>query len=65
MKAYEIIGAAVQERGITCSELARRIGVSAEIMRRCLSGERKIGADEFVALCRELDLSIGDFQKVA
>lgn len=65
MKAYEIIGAAVQERGITCSELARRVGMSAELVRRCLAGKRKIGADEFISLCRELDLSIGDFQKVA
>ena len=65
MKAYQVIDKAVQERGISCAELARRIGMNQELIRRSLIGERKIAADEFVALCLELNLSIGDFTKVA
>ena len=34
MKAYEVIGAAVQERGIPCTELARRTNINAELLRR-------------------------------
>ena len=36
-----------------------------ELLRRSLSGERKIAADEFVSLCCELELSLTDFKAVA
>lgn len=65
MKAYEVISSSVQRRGITCAELARRVGMDQELLRRSLSGERKIAADEFVALCGELELSLDDFKAVA
>lgn len=61
MKAYEVIDAAVQKRGIPIAELSRRVGIDSELLRRSLSGNRKIGADEFVALCTELELGITDF----
>jgi plasmid maintenance system antidote protein VapI len=47
--------------GITIAELARRIGMDRELLRRCLNGSRKITADELVALCRELGLTLEDF----
>lgn len=65
MKAYEVISSSVQRRGITNAELARRVGMDQELLRRSLSGERKIAADEFVALCEELELSLDDFNAVA
>ena len=65
MKAYEVISSSVQRRGITNAELARRVGMDQELLRRSLSGERKIAADEFVALCEELELSLDDFKVVA
>lgn len=65
MKAYEVIGAAVRERGIPCTELARRTNISAELLRRSLNGERKITADEFVSLCAELNLTLDDFKAMA
>lgn len=65
MKAFEVINSAVQRRGITCAELARRVGMDQELLRRSLSGERKIAADEFVSLCCELELSLSDFKAVA
>lgn len=65
MKAFEVIEAAVRERGIPVAELARRTNTNAELLRRSLSGDRRIAADEFIALCRELGLSIEDFKQVA
>ena len=61
MKAYEVIDAEVQERGISIAELSRRVGIDSELLRRSLTGNRKIGADEFIALCEELQLGIADF----
>lgn len=64
MKAYEVIDAEAQRRGIPCAELSRRTGIDRELLLRSLLGTRKIGADEFVELCRELDLSMSNFQSV-
>lgn len=61
MTATEVIKNAVDARGITMSELARRTGINYFSLRKKLAGERKIKADEFVALCKELDLDIEDF----
>ncbi len=61
MKAYEVIDAEVQKRGISIAELSRRVGIDSELLRRSLTGNRKIGADEFIALCEELQLGIADF----
>ena len=61
MKAYEILGKRIQQRGITIAELSRRVGMDSELLRRSLNGDRKINADEFVSLCIELGLSISDF----
>lgn len=61
MKAYEVIHAEVQKRGISIAELSRRVGINSELLRRSLTGNRKIGADEFIALCEELQLGIADF----
>ena len=61
MKAYEVIDEVVQKRGIPIAELSRRVGIDSELLRRSLAGNRKIAADEFVALCNELELGISDF----
>lgn len=61
MKAYEVIDAEVQKRGISIAELSRRVGIDSELLRRSLTGNRKIGADEFIVLCEELQLGIADF----
>ena len=65
MKAYEVIGAAVQERGIPCTELARRTNINAELLRRSLNGERKIAADEFGTLCGGLGVTLADVDAAA
>ncbi len=62
MFVYKIIAERVVRRGITKAELARRIGVDDELLRRSLAGKRKIPAEEFVKLCSELELDLSDFK---
>ena len=61
----DILNARIKERGIPTSELARRSGLNAELLRRSLAGARKLGADEFVSLCHELDLNTSDFTGIS
>lgn len=65
MKTYEVIAKRVRDRGISIAELARRVGMKSELLRRSLIGDRKIDSDEFVLLCDELDLGISDFVTAA
>ena len=65
MRVTEVLNKRIKERGITMSELARRVGMSDELLRRSLAGIRNIKADEFVNLCNELALDIEDFVPAA
>lgn len=61
MGIINVLNERIKERGITVSELARRVGMSDELLRRSLAGTRNVKADEFIELCRELSLDIEDF----
>lgn len=61
MAVYEVIKEAQTKRGISTAELARRTNISYEALRVSLKGDRGITAPELVALCRELELDVGDF----
>ena len=57
----EVLNRHVKERGIPTSELARRVGLDPELLRRSLAGTRNLRADEFLCLCQELNLDTSDF----
>jgi len=61
MNIISVINERIRERGISVSELSRRIGMNDEMLRRSLAGNRNVKADEFIGLCRELHLDIEDF----
>lgn len=61
MNVSKAISAKVEQRGISCAELARRTDMNKEVLRRCLRGKRAIRADELLRLCSELDMSMSDF----
>lgn len=65
MKPYEVISERRKDRGMPVSELARRAGIEYEALRVSLEGGRNIRADEFVELCRILDLDLNDFEHEA
>ena len=61
MSIQSTISSAIEERGITVAELARRVGMEPELLRRSLAGMRKLTGIELVNLCHELKLEIEDF----
>lgn len=61
MNVNEVISKRVFERGISFAELARRVGMSGEAVRRICKGDSMPKGDQLVRLCVELDLDIDDF----
>ena len=61
MTINEVISERQKKRGIPVSKLAERTGIDYEALRVSLKGNRKISAYEFVALCKELELTLADF----
>lgn len=61
MKCYEVLLEQSLKKGMTSSDLAKKVGINYELVRRSLNGTRKIGADEFVVWCDVLGLKLKDF----
>lgn len=61
MSVGSVIAERVEDRGITFAELARRVGMNGEVMRRVCKGEAMPKGDQLVRICVELDLDIKDF----
>lgn len=61
MGIQNTVSSAIKKRGITIAELARRVDMEPELLRRSLAGTRKLTGIELVNLCHELDLEIEDF----
>lgn len=61
MDVIKVLNEKISDRGISVSELSRRVGMNDELLRRSLAGTRNVKADEFIRLCRELALDIDDF----
>ena len=62
MQAYEVVAKKVKDVGITNAELARRCDIDQELLRRSLIGERKLVADELIALTNQLGMSLSEFE---
>ena len=61
MNVTDVLNQRITQRGISVSELSRRVHMNDELLRRSLNGTRALKATEFVAVCHELDLDIEDF----
>lgn len=62
MSIEDVISERVKKVGITAAELARRCDMSDVLLRRSLDGKRPVRSVEFLRLCRELDLTLEDFE---
>lgn len=60
-----IIGERIEDRGMTITAVAKRAGMSADLLSKTLGGKRRLKADELVNLCQVLDLSISDLRQPA
>lgn len=63
MNANEVIKNHIANHGMKQNFVAERAGIPPELFRRSLNGERKIPADEFIAICSVLSLDIHDFEE--
>ena len=54
----------MKEMGLSITDLSRESGIGFELVRRSLHGTREIKAQEFIQLCRVLDLTLEDFTEV-
>lgn len=61
MTIEDVVSARVEEVGITAAELARRVGMDDQLLRRSLDGKRAIKSRELVRLCSQLGLTLKDF----
>lgn len=61
MDVVGVLNQKITQRGISVSELSRRVDMNDELLRRSLNGSRTLKATEFVAICRELGLDIENF----
>lgn len=61
MKAYEVIRTRMEENGIKQVFVAEKAQVPPALFQRSLDGKRKLPADEFIRICRVLNMDLGDF----
>lgn len=61
MGISEVISERRRKRGIPVSELSKRTGIHYSALSESLKGNRNIKATEFVALCKELEMTLDDF----
>lgn len=64
MNAGEVIRKYITDNGIKQNFVAEKIGMTPEILRRSIEGQRKLKADELIAICQLLSLTIEDFTVV-
>jgi len=60
---YERISDYISEHGIKQSSIAKKIGISPQSFSAAMHGDRKITAEEFIAICEALGISLDRFQK--
>lgn len=51
----------IQEEGLKFSAIAERIGIPLNTFSAMMNGKRKINADEYVAICRALNVPLEKF----
>ena len=61
MKAYEVIRGKMEANGIKQVFVAEKAQVPPALFQRSLDGKRKLPADEFIRICRVLNMDLSDF----
>ena len=56
------IRARMYERNISQSELSRRTGMRPDSMCRTLNGFRRLTADEYISICRALEITTEELE---
>lgn len=51
----------IAEKGISIRSIATRAGMDEQILYRCLRGEQRLKANEFLAICKVIDVDPREF----
>lgn len=51
----------IDEKGISVRSIATRAGIDEQILYRCLRAEQRLKADEFLAICKVIDVDPREF----
>lgn len=51
----------IESKLTTITKLASATGIDYQTLQRCLKGEQRLKADEFLAICKVLDIDPREF----
>ena len=65
MNVIDTISSRIRDRGMTITTVARRSEMSVDLLSKSLRGKRRLKAEELVAKCMVLGLTVDDFESNA
>ena len=61
MELEQKLNTTIEEKGISTRSIATRTGIDEQILYRCLRGEQRLKADEFLAICKVIEVNPQDY----
>lgn len=61
MNVVKVLNERIEQEGLPVAQLAQKVNMKSELLRRSLKGTRELKAREFVAICKTLNLEVSDF----
>lgn len=65
MRTNKLLAKIVEQRGIKQIYISEKTGLSADVISKILRSERKMTAEEFLAICDALDINPNEFRATA
>jgi len=61
MEIEKKLNQVIEEKGISVRSIATRAGIDEQILYRCLRAEQRLKADEFLAICKVIEVNPAEF----
>lgn len=61
MEIEKKLAQVIEEKGISVRSIATRAGIDEQILYRCLRAEQRLKADEFLAICKVIEVNPQDY----
>ena len=61
MEVEKKLAETIEEKGISVRSIASRAGIDEQILYRCLRAEQRLKADEFLAICKVIEVDPKDY----
>lgn len=65
MRTNKLLSKIVEQRGIKQIYISEKTGLSADVISKILRSERKMTAEEFLAICDALGINPNEFRATA